>query len=337
MSDDLVIIIVTFNSAAVLGDLLDSLPEACEGVPFRTYVVDNDSRDATVELARSRGDCTVVTSPNHGYAAAYNLGVVRSGASAEVLLLNPDTRLEPRCVATMRDRLRRSGAGIVVPTLEEAGGSVARSLRRRPTLLRSIGLGRSGGPRVSEIVHEERDYTRAHPVDWATGAVVLVSAECRARVGPMDEVFFMYSEETDFCLRAGDAGLETWFEPRARARHEGAGSGTSPELYAMQALNRVRLYRRRHHLTASAAYYGLVLLRELCWALAGSRDARCAVWALLTVSRQPDLLPVRRHPLVRLDPWCREPSVDPSPLDPPAAAPPAAGGGPGPSRPRIGA
>ena len=83
-------------------------------------------------------------------------------------------------------------------------------------------------------MYDPAAYTHAHPVDWATGAAVLVTAAAADTVGPWDERFFLYSEETDYSRRLRDAGYEVWYEPSATVRHAGAGSGTAPALDALR-------------------------------------------------------------------------------------------------------
>src|SRR5207244_3031563 len=109
----------------------------------------------------------------------------------------------------------------------------------------------------------------------------LVSRECYRAVDGLDESFFMYSEETDLCFRAQEQGRPTCYEPRARALHIGAGSGASPELYAMQVLNRVRLHRRSHGVADTGAFLALSVARELLRSLGGDAEARRALEALV--------------------------------------------------------
>ncbi|MFX3745782.1 glycosyltransferase family 2 protein, partial [Streptococcus suis] len=80
---------------------------------------------------------------------------------------------------------------------------------------------------------------------WLVGAILLVSRECFDALDGLDESFFLYSEETDFSLRAKEAGWATVYTPRAGAVHVGGGSGESSTTHTMKILNRVRLYRRR--------------------------------------------------------------------------------------------
>ena len=97
----------------------------------------------------------------------------------------------------------------------------------------------------------------------------------------------MYSEETDFCLRARDAGWSARFTPAAEAIHVGGASGRNPDLYAMQVLNRIRLYRRRHGLAATSALVSLVGAREAVFAVRGVPDSRRALECLCRPSRRP--------------------------------------------------
>ncbi|WP_193614063.1 glycosyltransferase [Nocardioides lijunqiniae] len=291
MSQRVDVVIVTYNSARTIGPLLDSLPAAAGVLPWRTVVVDNASVDDTCAVVADRADAQLVRAPNDGYAAGLNRGVAAAGGSGPVLMLNPDCVLEPGCLELLVRAQEETGAGVVVPQVQGQDGVTARSLRREPSLPRSIGLGESRWPVLSEVVTDDAAYAGRHPVDWATGAVMLVSRDCYDVVGGLDESFFMYSEETDLCLRARDHGLLTYVEPRALAMHIGAASGQSPELYAMQAVNRVRLYRRRHGAAASLLFLLLAVVRETGRSLGGDAEARRAAEALVRRSRRPAQLP----------------------------------------------
>ena len=164
-------------------------------------------------------------------------------------------------------------------------------MRREPTILRTVGgavLGavRSGRYRLlGENVTDERSYSSERVTDWAEGSTQMVSAECWQRCGPWDESYFLYSEETDFALRARDAGFATRYTPAAQAVHlEGAGRDT-PGLWALLVLNRVRLYRRRHGVMRTGGYWSAVFLQELTRAVLGRRTSRLAVRVLLSPAR----------------------------------------------------
>jgi GT2 family glycosyltransferase len=281
------VVIVTYNSRHVLGDLLDSLPAALGEVSADVVVVDNGSGDGTAEFAASRGGCRVVRAANAGYAAGVNRGVREASGAGAILVLNPDVRLHEGAVPPLLAALGEPGVGIVAPQVRSPEGHLEPSLRREPTMLRAIGLNWTGLRAFSEYVTGAESYARPRTVDWALGAALLVSAECYEALGGWDESFFLYSEETDFCLRARDAGFLTRYEPLSVATHIGGGSGRNSRTHAMQAVNRVRLHSRRHGPAASWCYFWLNVASELSWVARGKRQSWAAVTALLRPSVRP--------------------------------------------------
>ncbi|MBL7501236.1 glycosyltransferase family 2 protein [Frankia sp. CNm7] len=282
-------VVVTHNSERHIPGLASSLPAAAEGVgAVELLVVDNASTDQTVAAVGEHAPTATVlpTGRNAGYAAGINAGVAAAGPFDAYVALNPDVRLGPGALAALVAALEVPGTGITVPRLVDERGHHQPSLRREPTVRRALGEAVLGGRRagrvawLGEVVHTASAYERPGTVDWATGAVMCVSAECHRRVGPWDEGFFLYSEETDFALRARDLGLACRYVPEATALHVGGEAHTSPELYALLARNRVRLYRRRHPAAAAAAFRAAVLLGESIRAARGSVTARAAVAAL---------------------------------------------------------
>jgi GT2 family glycosyltransferase len=302
------VLVVTWNSAALLPGFLAALPQGMDGVDYRLVVADNDSADDTVAVLRALApDATVVqTGRNAGYAAGINAALAATGDWADgaraALICNPDTRLRPGCAKALLGALGeelpdRSRVGISVPVLYEADGTtVARNLRREPTVVRAFGEALIGNrragrfPALGELVTDPAAYTAATRADWATGALMMLSAEVMAACGPWDEFYFLYSEETEFCLRARDLGFATRLEPTASAVHEGGQSRVSPWLWTLLVLNRVRLHRRRHGAVAATAFWAAVLLRETSRAVIGKAPSRAAAGALLSPSQ------LRRRP-----------------------------------------
>ncbi|MFD4560231.1 glycosyltransferase family 2 protein [Streptomyces sp. NPDC058469] len=287
------VIAVTWNSASVLPGFLATLPDGMAGLDWRLVVADNDSADDTIEVLRELApDATVVrTGRNAGYAAGVNAALAAAGewdgGYEAVLVCNPDIRMRQGCAKRLVDGLG-DGAGIAVPLLYEDGRDAPlHSLRRESTVLRAfgeavIGNRRAGRfPYLSELVTDPAAYERPTRADWATGALMAVSANCLAACGPWDESFFLYSEETEYCLRARDLGHATRLEPTAEAVHLGGDSQVSPRLWTLLTLNRVRLYGRRHGALATACFRGAVLLRETSRAVLGRKASRAAAAALL--------------------------------------------------------
>ena len=227
-------VVITWNSARVLGGLLDSLIAGLDGLDWHLTVADNASADATAQIAEAwlakhpqvRGS-VLSTGRNAGYAGAINYALERAEPYHAALILNPDIRLEPDCGRRLMELLQQeAGTGIAVPRILEHDGSLAYSLRREPSVGRALGeavLGRRAGklPWFGEVILDEAAYQAPLTVDWATGAIMMLSAECVAACGLWDESFFLYSEETEYALRARDQGFATRFTPEAAAVHLG--------------------------------------------------------------------------------------------------------------------
>ena len=104
------------------------------------------------------------------------------------------------------------------------------------------------------------------PVDWATGAALMVRRSL-ADALEWDESYFLYGEETDFFRSLRTMGETVWYEPAAVMTHAGGASGSSPQLNALMAVNRVRYIRKYHSAAYSAVFHGVVAFSELlrCW------------------------------------------------------------------------
>jgi GT2 family glycosyltransferase len=258
------IVVVTYDSAALLPSFVDALAAAATGVDHELVVADNASRDGSVALVRSlRPGATVVeVGANRGYAAGVNAGLAVARGRDAVLVCNPDVRLGAGSLARLLDALHRPGVGITAPRTTTTDGRLVRSLRRDATVRRVVGEAVLGGTRASrftgwsQIVGDDDAYETGHEVDWASGAVLLCSRACVDAVGRWDESFFMYSEEVDYQLRAREHGYAVWYVPDATAVHDGGDLHTSPELWALQMRNTVKLFRRRHGAAHTAAFRG---------------------------------------------------------------------------------
>jgi GT2 family glycosyltransferase len=264
---DVAVIVVTYRSAKDLPLLIDSLYAEAEHTAMRVIVADNQSDDGTLELAKAYSDVIAVdTGGNLGYAGGINRAMTFADDTPAVLVLNPDTVVRPGCIRALQHRLG-GDVGAVVPVIRDIRGVLSHSLRNEPGLRRALGdamLGSRWRTRpewLSEFVRDDRAYRVARPIDWATGAALMVARPVWDAVGQWDEQFFLYSEETDFFHRIRDAGFSVWFEPAAEVVHRAGGSGASPHQIALLLVNCVR-YFRKHRPLSAGLFHLLILLRE---------------------------------------------------------------------------
>ncbi|TFD57447.1 glycosyltransferase [Cryobacterium sp. Hh7] len=267
---DVDIVIVTYNNAADIDAVLNSLPAGAPNLRLRVVVVDNDSTDETLlKLAAHRQVRVLRSGGNLGYAAGINIARRDLGQSRALLILNPDVEVMPGAIAAMYGSMAQTGAGIVVPLLHDSAGVRQPSLRREPSISRTFGEALFGdhlGTRpgwLSEIDRRVSHYGIARSVEWATGAALLIDGNLAERLGDWDERYFLYSEETDFFRRARQDGAVIWFEPASVIRHRQGGSGQSDGQTALMAVNRVR-YAQVWGTRTHAAWIRGALLLHAC-------------------------------------------------------------------------
>ncbi|MFD5828126.1 glycosyltransferase [Lentzea sp. NPDC060358] len=271
------VVIVTYQSEQVIGGCLDSLPD-----DVRVIVVDNASTDGTVAAATRPGVEVLRNPVNGGFAAGVNLGI-KAAEGHDVLVLNADIRLHPGAVQA----LRAAGKPITVPRVVDESGALSHSLRRKPGVAGAfaealLGGGRAGRAGLGETVTAPIAYQGAHAADWATGCAWLITRETVEEHGLLDERFFLYSEETDYMLRAGGV----WFEPRATVTHIGGEVSTNARLWSMLASNKVRLHRERRGRFAGFLMWLAVVANE--GLRARSPKHRAALKALFGMRRWPE-------------------------------------------------
>ena len=187
------VVIVTYESAKVLPGLLDSLRDGLSGIErYRIVVVDNDSSDDSPLVAASHDMRPEVLrmGRNAGYAAAINAAAAKIGDDANLLILNPDIRLLPGSARILCDALSDPAVGVAVPKALAETGEMLLSLRREPSL-RSAWTDALLGTRLAallgtgEIVADPKLYAEGGTVEWATGAILAVSARARRIASPL--------------------------------------------------------------------------------------------------------------------------------------------------------
>jgi hypothetical protein len=262
---DVDVIIVAHDSGALLETAVLSVEN--QVAVGRIVVVDAGSIDGAVEaVVATHPDIQVVRTENRGFAAANNAGLIATSGEF-ALLLNPDAALDDRCLAQLVSRAKSNRtAAIVSPLITDPDGTTQEgSFGPFPTLRKALIL------RANGVIHrmlkrkgspvQVRGTT---PVDWVTGACMLVRRAAIEKVGPMDEAFFLYYEDVEWCHRMHDGGWSVLIEPTATCVHARGGSGGGDSAEA-QAAYRASFYRycELYHLNAFAlaARMGLTLRR----------------------------------------------------------------------------
>ncbi len=212
--------------------------------------------------------------------------------SDAILVLNPDVRLHAGCARALLDALETPHVGVAAPRLVDGDGNLLHSIRRDPTIGRlladaTIGATRAGRiGSLGEVVTDPARYDHDQRVDWAEGSTLLISFECWRRVGPWDESFFLYSEETEFALRVRDHGYFVAYVTGAHATHLKGGSADSARLWPLLTLNRWRLIRKRRGDVAATLFWMVLVLREGSRAALGRPQNRAALRVLLSSRRR---------------------------------------------------
>ena len=233
---DVDVVVVGYHSRDLVTACLDSLAGDARLCSMTRTVVDNGSGDGTVEAVAGRSDGAVALDlgNNTGFAVANNVGISR-GSGRYVLVLNPDTVATPGAVRTLVDFAdAHPGAGVVAPQLLNSDGSPQLTARAFPTVAAGLFGRRSVLSRWlphnrwtrAYLLERERaaDDDQPYPVDWVSGAAMLVPRRVIEQVGGLDEEFFLFWEDADWCRRISDAGYTIWCVPAATIVHHEGGT-----------------------------------------------------------------------------------------------------------------
>lgn len=284
------VIIVSWNVRDLLLRCLASLRD--EGEDLEIIVIDNASRDGTVAAVRAEFPAVrvIANAENRGFTGGNNQGLaVAQGDS--FFLLNPDTEVRPGALRELWRYLEEHpDVGIVGPRLRYADGSTQPSRRRFPSLITLftestiVQEAWPGLPWFGRFYLADRSPDETQPVDWVVGAAMFVRRGVYEQIGGLDEGFFMYSEELDWCRRAAEAGWQVVYHPAAEVMHH---EGRSSEQAAAARhicffSSRVRYTRKYHGRVAAGCLRGWLLatfvwqwLREGAkWLLGRKRDLR---------------------------------------------------------------
>jgi GT2 family glycosyltransferase len=254
------VVIVSWNTAGLLADCLRSVAQAGAAVePCEIIVVDNASRDDSAAQAAGLGARVIVNADNLGYARANNQGWQASAPEADVVvLLNSDTRVAPGALETLAAVLRADetigacGPRLLLPDGRPQpyafGGDPA------PVYLMTRAWRRLRG----RPMHDWGD-DAIRDVDWVSGACLALRRDVLARIGGLDEGYFMYFEDVDLCRQVRAAGWRVRRVPQASVMHVG-GQSLRQNPAARRAYGQsLRTFYRKHYGSLAQAWLTLAL------------------------------------------------------------------------------
>jgi GT2 family glycosyltransferase len=270
MTDDLAIIIVSTNEARWLTPCLQTIFDHAGEIDLDVVVADNESTDGTRELVeREFPRARVVTCENRGFAHANNRGLMTTDARY-VLFLNPDTEI---LSGTLEELVRamdeRPEVGLAGARQVTADGQLFPTIRRFPNALRLLGdaLGAERLPhRPGWLGERELDlarYDEEVACDWTSGSFLFTRREALESAGYLDERFFIYSEETDLCLRIKRAGWEVRHLPAMTILHHAEKAGINPKMTAQDVFTRLQYAGKNYSPVHRGLNFSVLALRYL--------------------------------------------------------------------------
>ena len=242
---DLSIIIVNWNTKDLVCQCIDSLAQAVKKMDTEIFVVDNGSTDGSVAAVRKKfpGVKLIENRVNLGFARGNNQALSASKVRY-FLLLNPDTQVKDEAIERMLSFMdTHPEAGVVGAQLLNADGSKQNSIANFPSLATELlnkRLLRWLFPK--KFPGKEADYTGPVEVDSVIGACMMGRREVVEQVGLLDEAYFLFLEETDWCYRIKKAGWKIYHIPQVEILHF---QGKSAE--AEKGKARIEYYRSRYH------------------------------------------------------------------------------------------
>jgi len=298
-SVDISIVIVTWNVKRYVQECLGSLRRQAACPQIEVIVVDNASSDGTTEFI---AECfpyvkVIQNKSNLGYARANNIGLQHCKGKY-ICLVNPDINLPPDCLAKIFGYMEQdSSVGMLGPRMLGPDGKVRRSCMRFPgawnVFCRAMGLDTifKSTRFLRGLLMHDFGFDRVCDVDVLNGWFWVVRREALEQVGPLDERFFMYGEDTDWCYRFHQNRWRTVFYPEAQAVHYGgASSASAPVRFYIEMCKADAQFWRKHHRWLGKLFYLAVLWLHEFVRLAGY----ATIYWFRKSSRQESVFKMRR-------------------------------------------
>lgn len=277
---DVSIIIVNWNTKDLLAQCLRAVQDTVKKVTYDIYVVDNNSSDGSQPMVQQDfpGIKLIANTENVGFASANNQAM-RVCEGRYILLLNSDAFVKDNTIDTMVAFMdSHPDAGMAGCKLLYGDGRLQASCARFPTLLTEVfiafGLDKIFAKTkfFGSYMMTDWDYGDTRPVDVIMGAFMLARADVVQKVGLMDESFFMYSEEVDWCYRFKAAGWKIYFTPDAEAIHLWGGSSQKVKVETLIRLYKARtqFFRKHYGRLTAFLYKGVLVMNSLIRVVPGA-------------------------------------------------------------------
>jgi GT2 family glycosyltransferase len=271
---DISIIVVTWNAKKFVEECFGSIREETRGLSAEVVALDNASSDETADMIAQRfPEVKLIRSPeNLGFPRGNVVAIDASHRGKYICLVNPDVRVMPDCFRKLLEYMEEHPkVGVVGPLTRNPDGTLQWSCMRSPNVwtawCRALALDRTplgrlplfGGSMMMDFAH---DHTRE--VDVLNGAFLFIRRTAMDQVGLIDDRFFMYGDDIDWCLRFRKAGWPVVFYSGAEAIHYGGGTTRRAPVYFYVEMQRANLqYWKKHHSRpAQLAFLGSILVHD---------------------------------------------------------------------------
>jgi len=254
---DISIIIVNYNVKEYLSECLKSIFDVLHDISFEVILVDNASRDGSVEFVQQEFPDikVIVNSTNVGFAAANNQAIDKANGEF-VLLLNPDTKLIDQSILKMMSFLKdHEQAGICGPVILNADQEIQNHGYYFPSLMRLFKAN------VLSCFDFPRLLEKPFEVDWIQGSCMLIKRELLMSLGCLDDKFFIYGEEKDLCLRIKKMGKKVYLLPNCKIIHYSNQSAINCESFAFKEYQKSQFYFfKKHYSRFFVSVAGILIL-----------------------------------------------------------------------------
>lgn len=258
------IIILNYNTPEVTEQCILSVLKNTKKAKFEIILVDNGSLPESYsylrkKFSKSKNIKIIRSTKNLGFSGGNNLGIKKSSGEY-ILLLNSDTIVDGDVISEMAQWLDKNGdVGVATCALKNEDGTIQGTGGYFPTLLRVISwmtiedfpfvdkLIKPFHPhRSKSILKNDEFYKSKREIDWVTGAFLFTRREVIDQVGAIDEDYFMYTEDTDFCYRAKKAGWKIMYLPKWSITHLG-GKSSNREYPILTEFKSLKLFYKKHY------------------------------------------------------------------------------------------